>query len=159
MRAEVVNRVVEGAFNVLKVGGSFAVVVVVGHHLIEDRIVAGLFDVISGGEDQPQRVIVEVATDGVVAAFGERLVLVVGGAIFKLSRGDVDNTLTGALGRLVHKADEILVGIAETHTAANAGFKEGGGAAHVKGDHTLVLVPDIHHAIQALITGINGVGG
>ena len=48
----------------------------------------------------------------------------------------------------MHEAEQVLTGIAEAHSAADAGFVVGSRAAHIEGDHALVLVPDIHHAID-----------
>ena len=45
------------------------------------------------------------------------------------------------------KPEQVLVGIAEAHAAADARFKVGGGAGEVEGDHHLVGVPDVDHAV------------
>ena len=71
-------------------------VVVERHLLVEDREVAGLLEVRGDAEDEPERIVVEAAADVVVAALGERLVLVVGAAVGELRRGDVEDPLAGA---------------------------------------------------------------
>ena len=52
-----------------------------------------------------------------------------------------------------NKAQQILAGIAEAHTAADAALKHGGGPAHIEGDHALVRIPDVHHPIQFFFRG------
>ena len=47
----------------------------------------------------------------------------------------------------MNKTEQVLVGIAKAEATANAGFVERSGARHVEGGHTLVCIPDIHHAI------------
>ena len=79
---EVLEHVVERALAGARTACAlFFGLVVEGHLLVEDREVAGLLDVGGGARDQPQRVVVEAAADVVVAALGERLVLVVGAAV------------------------------------------------------------------------------
>ena len=78
--------------------------VVVRHRLVEDARVAGLLDVGGHAQDQPQRVVVEAGADVVVAALGERLVLVVGAAVGELRRGDVEDALARPLRDHVHEA-------------------------------------------------------
>ena len=98
--------------------------------------------------EQPERVVVETGSYSVVASLRERLILVVAAAVRELRRCDVKYALTCAFRYLVHKTDEILVGIPESHTSAYSALEITGAAAHVEGDHTLVLVPYIHHAVQ-----------
>ena len=57
-------------------------IVVIGHHFLKYVEIAGLLDVCRGGKYQPQRVVVEIAADLVVALLGERLVLVVRTTVF-----------------------------------------------------------------------------
>src|SRR5690625_5658084 len=131
--------------------GGFTFVVIVRHLLIQDGKITGFFNVIGGREDQPQRVVIRVTDNSVVTALGKRLVLVVSRTIFKLSGRDIQNTLFGPVGDLVHKADQVLVGIPKAHAPADTGFKERGTAAHIESHHALVLVPDVHHPVQLLV--------
>ena len=81
-----------------------------------------------------------------------------GGAVGQLGGGDVDDALAGAFRDQVHEAEQILVRIAEAHAAAGAGLVIGGGARHVERDHALVLVPDVDHAVQPFVAGVDAVG-
>ena len=65
-------------------------------------------------------VVVEVAADLGVALLGQRLVLVVAGAVGELGRGDVEDALAGAAGDHVDEAEDVLVRVAEAHAAADA---------------------------------------
>ena len=57
------------------------------------------------------------------------------------------------------KAQQILAGIAKSHAPAHAALKIAGRAAHVKGDHALILVPDVHHAVKLFGSGGNPKAG
>ena len=48
----------------------------------------------------------------------------------------------------MEEAEQILTGITEAHAAADTGFIVGSGTGHVEGNHALVLVPDIDHAVD-----------
>ena len=74
----------------------------------------------------------------------------VAAAVRELGRRDVEYSLACALRNLVHEAHEVLVGIPEPHTPAYSALEIAGAAAHVEGDHTLVLVPYVHHTVQFL---------
>jgi hypothetical protein len=74
-------------------GCAFSIVVEI-NLLIENGEISGLFDVGGASGNQPQRVIVEAAADIRVAFLGKRLVLVVGTAVFKLGRCNVDDTFS-----------------------------------------------------------------
>ena len=136
-----------------------AVVVVKINRFVQNRVVARLAQVGVHGGDQPQRVIVEAGADVHVAFFRQRLVLVVGAAIGELGGGNVQNALPRAGGDQMHKAEQILTGIAEAHAAAGAALIIAGRAAHIEGDHALVLVPDIDHAIELFVTALDRVCG
>jgi len=58
--------------------------------LIEDVPNAALFDIGRQAQHQPQRIVVEVAADGVVATLGQRLILMISAASFQLGGGDVE---------------------------------------------------------------------
>ena len=107
--------------------------------------------------DQPQRVVVESGSDRVVSALGERLVLVVRAAVLELSGRDVDDALARALGNQVHKAKQVLVGVAEAHAAADPGLEVRGRTRHVVGHHALVLVPDVDHPVELVVGRVHRV--
>ena len=154
MRADVVHDMVERDAQVLQQAHFRAGFVIPRHHLVEDGIVTRLTDIGGCTEDEPHRVIVEPAADIVVAAFGEGLVLVVTTAIRELGGCDIDDTLPCAGRYLVHESHEVLVRVTEAHAAADTRLEERCRTAHAEGDHTLVLVPDIHHAVHALVAAL-----
>ena len=59
----------------------------------------------------------------------------------------------------MYETKEILTGITESHSAACTGFIIGSGTRHIKGDHTLVLIPDICHTIYMLIVTLYMITG
>ena len=98
---------------------------VVERHLLgEDGEVARLLDVSHGSEDEPAWIIVESATDVVVAALGEWLILMIAAAVWELGAGNVDDALPCTGGNLMHKAHEVLVGVAEAHASSDAALEE-----------------------------------
>ena len=90
--------------------------VVEGDGLIQDTEVSRFLDVCHRTEDKPHGVVVEAAADVVVAAFGQRLVLVVASSVGELGRSYVDDSFAGSFRYLMHEAHEVLVGVAETHS-------------------------------------------
>ncbi len=84
MRAKPFERVMETAPQVLIQRLRAARLVVELDRLVENAPVAGLFQVGRDANDQPVRIVVEVAADVVVSLFGQRLVLVIGAARGKL---------------------------------------------------------------------------
>src|SRR5579875_1515321 len=113
--AEALGGVLQAAAEVVVYGGLGARSVVVGRRLLEDGCVPGLLQVGSHRQHQPEGVVVEARADGVVAPFGQRLVLVVGAAAGQLGGRDVDYALAGALGDHVHEPEEVLGGVAKAH--------------------------------------------
>ena len=159
MRTLVGAQIAEAAAQMLKQRLCKAVVVVKVHRFVQNRVVARLAQIGVHGSNQPQRVIVEAGADVHVALFRQRLVLVVGAAVGELGGGNVQNALPRAGGDQMHKAEQILTGIAEAHAAAGAALIIAGRAAHVEGDHALVLVPGIDHAVELFIAALDRVGG
>ena len=153
--AEVVEDMIEGDGKMFEERLLRAFLIVKRHHLVEDRVVARLLDISDRSEDEPARVVVESAADIVVAALRQRLVLVVTAAVGELCRSDVDDTLARPLGDEVDEADEILVGVAEAHTTADATLEERGGTTHAERHHALVLVPDIHHTVELVVARLS----
>ena len=134
-------------------------IVVKGNDLGQNSRIAGLPHVGAGSGNQPQRIVVEAASDIGISLFGQRLVLVVGAAVRKLGGGDIDNPLPCPVRDQVHKAKEILAGIPKAHAPSDAGLVIGGGAGHVEGHHTLVLIPDVDHAVHLVVGRAYGVSG
>ena len=151
VRPEVFLHVVERAAHVLEERRARVGIVVERHGLFEDRPIPGLAHVGGHARDEPERVVVEAAADVVVAALRERLVLVVGAAVGLLRGGDVEDALARALGHEVHEPQQVLVRVAEAHAAPDARLEVRGAARHVEGHHALVRVPDVDHAVQAIV--------
>ena len=121
------------------------------HHFIENSEVARLLQIGHRSEDEPAWVVVESASDVVVATLGQWLVLVIAAAVGELRRGNVDDALTGSRWYLVDEAHKVLVGVAEAHSPSYAALEEAGASREVEGHHALVLVPDVHHAIELVV--------
>jgi len=76
---------------------------------------------------------------------------VIGSAGRKLRGCHVQDALARSFGDHVQESQQILCRIPEAHAAANARFEVGGRARHIEGDHTLVGVPDVDHAVGVFI--------
>ena len=72
----------------------------------------------------------------------------VSAAVLKLGGSDIEDTLSCAIRDQMYETEQILAGITEAHASADAGFKVGSRTGHIEGDHTLILVPYVDHAIQ-----------
>ena len=147
VRPQPVQRVTEAAPQVLVERLLRAGLVVVLHRLVQNAPVAGLFQIRGDANDQPVRIVVEIASHIVVALLGQRLVLVIGAAAGKLRRGKVQDALAGARRNHLHEAEQVLVGIAEAQAAPDARFVKRRRARHVERGHALVGVPHVHHAV------------
>ena len=88
--AAILHHVIEGAAQVLRERARHPGVALVRHHFVENRPVPGLLEVGRRGQDQPERVVVEPAADLVVSLLREGLVLMVGAAVLKEGRGEVE---------------------------------------------------------------------
>jgi hypothetical protein len=153
VRPDAVQGVPDGALEMLVERRLGARLVVVRDRLVEDRGVPRFLEVCGHAKDQPGRVVVEAAADVVVAALGQRLVLVISAAARQLGGGDVEDSLAGARGNHVDESEEILVRVAEAHAPADARLEAGRGARHVERHHALVGVPDVDHPVHVLAAG------
>ena len=154
--AEVAHHVVEAHAQVFHEAHFGAGLIVEGHGFVEDGEVAAFLDIGDGAENQPHGVVVEATADVVVASLGERLILVVATAVGKLRGGYIDDALAGTLGNLMNEAHEVLVGVAEAHAAADAALEERRRTREAEGNHALVLIPDVDHAVEALVAAAHG---
>ena len=93
--------------------------VAVRRPFLEDLPVSGLLEVRRRREDQPQRIVVEPASDLVVAPSGQRLILVIGAARDELCRSEVENPRASSVRHHVHTAQQILVRIPKADSAAD----------------------------------------
>ena len=75
----------------------------------------------------------------------------VAATVGELRGGYVDDTLARTARYLMDKAHQVLVGVAESHASSDATLEERGRAREVEGDHTLILVPDVHHPVEFLV--------
>ena len=134
-------------------------VVVEGNLLLQECPVPRFLEIPRHAEDQPQRIVVEAVTHVRVAALGQGLVLVPGAAVLVLRGGHVEQALPHARGHLVDAAQEVLAGVPKPDAPPDAAFEIARAARHVARDHALVLVPDVHHPVQPLVTGGRGEPG
>ena len=109
VRAETVECILDRAPKML-VERRFGTRLVVEHHrLVEDREVAGLLEIGGDADDQPVRIVVEVAADVVVTLLGQRLILVVGATARQLRGREIEDAFAGPRRHHVHEAQKILV--------------------------------------------------
>ena len=125
----------------------------------KDRKIPCLTKISSRSRNQPQRIIVESASDIHITALGERLILVVSASVRKLRSCNIQDTLAGAFRDQMDKAKQILTGITESHPASQTALIVACTAAHVKCNHALILVPYIHHTVQPDIFCLNRISG
>ena len=83
--------------------------VVKRNRLVQDAKITCLAQVTANSEYQPHRVVIEPAAYAVIAAFGQRLVLVVATAVGKLGRCDIYDTFAGTLRNLMYKTYQVLI--------------------------------------------------
>ena len=133
--------------------GEPAVLALAEGGLVQNGPVARLAEVGVRSGNEPQRVVVKAAAHSQVALLGQGLVLVIGAAVGELGGGNVQDAFPRPLGDHVDEAQQVLTGVTEAHAPAHAAFEVAGGTAHVEGDHALVLVPDVYHAVQLLVAG------
>ena len=158
VRPEPLQRVAQAALQVIVERLLGARPVLVDHRLVQDRRIARFLEVRGHAQDQPQRVVVEAAADRIVAALGQRLVLVERAAALELGRSQVQDSLPGSRRDHVDEAQQILGGVTETHAAANTRLEEGCRTGHVKGHHALVGIPEVDHAIGVFVGRLHLVG-
>ena len=72
----------------------------------------------------------------------------IGAAIRELCGGDVQNSFPRALRDQVDEAKQILTGVSKSHPPSNSGLVIRGASGHIKGDHALILIPDIDHPVH-----------
>ena len=150
---QVVDGIAEAAPQVLQQRLLRAGFRVEGHRLVQNGPVARLAEVGVRSGNEPQRVVVKAAAHSQVALLGQGLVLVIGAAVGELGGGNVQDAFPCPLEDHVDEAQQVLTGVTEAHAPAHTAFEVAGGTAHVEGDHALVLVPDVYHAVQLLVTG------
>ena len=123
-------------------------ITVIRRFFIQDGVIPGFFDVCCGTCNQPERIIVETASDIRITFLGQRLILMICTSVFKLCCCNIQNTLSCAVRNQMYETKQILTGITESHASSDTGFEVGSRTAHIKCDHTLILMPDVYHTIQ-----------
>ncbi len=146
-----IQRVLDRPLKVFEQGHFGAWLVFVGHQFIKDGKIPGFLHISCCCQYQPVRVVIEIGTHIVVAAFGQRGVLVESAAVGKLGGCQIKQPFAGALRHNMHKTQQILGGIAKAHAASNPAFKVRSRTAHVEGDHALVGIPDVDHAVGVFV--------
>lgn len=76
----------------------------------------------------------------------------IGTSIFKLCGCNIQYSLAGAIWDQMDKSQQILTGIPKAHAASGSGFKVRSRTGHIKGNHALILIPDIDHAVELFFT-------
>ena len=130
---------------------SYAHIVVERNHLGQDGGITGLSYVSTGTCNEPQRIIIEATADIGVTLLGQRLVLMVSAAVLELSGSNIDDTFSCSIRDQMYEAEQILAGITEAHTTADSGLVIRSGTGHVKGYHTLILIPGVDHTVYFFI--------
>ncbi len=159
VRSEVGYNMIKGSLEVVDEGLRSGRIGIERSHVIEDVDIAGLLDVCSNTEDKPHGVVVEAGACVRVALLGERLILMVCRAVLKLNRSDVDDSLACVLRNEVDETGEVLAGVTEAHAAADTALEVGSGTGHIEGDHALILVPDVDHAVHLLVIRLYLIAG
>ena len=80
-------------------------------------------------------------------------------AVLELGGSDVDDPLPCTVGNQMYETEQVLTGVTEAHAAADARFVIGSGTGHVESYHTLILVPDIDHAVHLIVRRFHAVFG
>ena len=154
MRSHVVGNVVVRALEVLEHRGLVCFAVVKGNVDFKEVNVAGFANVVANAKNQPKRVVVKVGADVGVSALCQRLELVVGASVLKLSGGHVVKALADAAGRqLVRGSQHVLRSVAEAESASDSALKVRGAAGKVVSDDALVLVPN-RHAVKLFVAAL-----
>ena len=71
----------------------------------------------------------------------------VSAAVFELCVGNIDDTFTGTVRNQMYESKKILTGITKAHSTTESALIIAGTSAHIKCDHTLILIPDICHTV------------
>ena len=159
MGTQMGQRVVKGTFQMLKERFRKSMVIIEIYHFFQNTEISCFFYISGSSGDQPERVVVETASDVGVSFLCQRLVLMVSASIFKLCCRNIKNSLAGAVRDQVYETEKILTGISEAHAPSCTGFKVRGGTGHIKGHHTLILVPDVYHAVKLFVSAFYGIAG
>src|SRR5471032_2776343 len=120
MRPKPLQRVAEASLKVLVKRLLRARLVVIRNRFVENAPVAGLLQVCGHADDEPMWIVVESAANIVVAPLGERLKLMIGTTVGKLCRCQINDSLPCALRHHMHKAQQVLVGVAEAKPASDS---------------------------------------
>ena len=96
MRTKVFHHMIKRYSQVLKERDFCAWLIIPRHHFVKNGEVARLLDIGNRSENKPARVIIETATNVVVASLGKRLILVIATSVGELCGSDVNDALAGS---------------------------------------------------------------
>ena len=151
VRTLVVYNVIKGTFQMIHQRCCNGFIIIKRNHICQDRSISGLSYVSAGTCNQPQRIIIEAASDIRVTLLGKRLVLMISTSVLELGRSDIDDSFSCPVRDQMHETEQILAGITEAHSTADSGFIIGSRTGHIEGYHTLILVPDIYHTVNLIV--------
>ena len=103
-------------------------ITVIRRFFIQDGVIPGFFDICCGTCNQPERIIVETASDIRITFLGQRLILMICTSVFKLCCCNIQNTLSCAVRNQMYETKQILTGITESHAASDTALEVGSGA-------------------------------
>ena len=147
MRSKIVYYMIHRYSQMLEKGLLASFLVVERNLLIQNREISRFLYICHSTKYQPTRVIIEAASDIIIATLSQRLVLMIASSDGLLCRGYINNSLTCTCRYLMYESNKVLVGIPESHSPADATFEETGRTAHTERYHTLILIPDIYHTV------------
>src|SRR5688500_11153867 len=73
--------------------------------------------------------------------------------VFELRGSQIENALPSALGQKMDHTEQILIRVAEAHSAPDTGFEIRRAARQVERDRALVRIPEIDHAVELGVAG------
>ena len=151
MRSEMCCGISEALPEMIKERFGVVFIAVISALLIENAEVAGLLYVSRYAGYEPERIVIETASDGHVAALCQRLILMIGASVRELRVCYVYDPLTGSFRYQMNESEKILARIAESHAASEAAFIVAGRSAHVERHHALILIPGVYSSVELFI--------
>ena len=125
--------------------------VVKRHRLVKYGKVARFLDISHRSKDKPAGIVIKTAAYIIVAMLCKRLILMITTSVRKLCGGDVDDSFTSPAWHLMHETHKVLIGITESHATSHTTLEETCRTGEIECNHTLILTPNVHHAVEPLI--------
>ena len=85
------------------------ILVIIRRADIENPIISGFFNIGNNSQNQPQRIVVEISANLIIALLCKRLILMVRATIRKLRGSKINNAFPGTIRNLMYKPQKILV--------------------------------------------------